>query len=253
MSDTYDNDTDEIQDDEIEEFLDEQEDEDFDDAELTDTEEVDSSNARSSKDIPEVLQLTEYNDQLLASNNTYGVVAEYNDIELEVVNKKHEIMAKNFVSKITKFILDFNDVELSKTHVKYIHEVSQLQMGHLVDLLSMVDINKQMLNNIILRVNATQAEDYAIINTYINLGNQHLKLIKELQTTYKSLPSVIKKMKADVLCNQELDGESTSDVITEGYGKTQFNNGKQLLKNILDKEREREANLGQTAPPTLPN
>lgn len=232
-------------DDEVDEALNFDGDDSVDDGDLEQTEDYDDSTKTSDKSIPEVLQLTEYNDQMLASNNTYGVVAEYNDIDLETVNKKHEIMAKNFVTKITKFILEFNDVELSETHKKYIKEVAQLQMGHLVDLLSLVDINKQMLNNIIRRVNATQAEDYAIITSYINLGNQHLKLIKELQSTYKSLPSVIKKMKADVLCNQEIDGESNANIITENYNTTQFNTSKQLLRKILYEEQEKNKTPGE--------
>ena len=108
----------------------------------------------------------------------------------------------------------------------------------------MVDVNKQMLNNIIARVNASQAEDYSIINSYNNLVNQHLKLIKELQNTYRAIPNVIKKMKADVVCNQELENsENTAneEIITSEFGETQFNNGKQLYRSLVDKYKAKKA------------
>lgn len=185
----------------------------------------------------DVLSLTEYTGREVSTD---FVVAEYDKIDTASIDKKQELVAKKFVGKITKFILDFNDVQLSEDHKNYIKQVGNLQLENLKDLLSLVDANKQMINNIIARVNATQAEDYAIINAYNNLINQHIKLIKEVANTYKSIPSVIKKMRADVLTNQELEGtsETDSEVITESYGECQFNNGKQLLKNILEKRKQ---------------
>ena len=197
----------------------------------------------------EVIELTQYDDSKLPAQtgqtglSTY--VAEYNDINTTVLQEKHKLAAKSFVNKITKFILDFNDVELSEDHKKYIKQVGTLQLQHLEDLLYMVDVNKQMLNNIIARVNASQAEDYSIINSYNNLVNQHLKLIKELQNTYRAIPNVIKKMKADVICNQELENSengANDEVITAGFGESQFNNGKQLYRSILDKYKNKDDN-----------
>ena len=97
-----------------------------------------------------------------------------------------------------------------------------------------------MISNIVARVNATQAEDYTIINSYNNLINQHLKLIKEVTTMYKSIPSVMKKMRADILSNQELENQNNEneELITENYGEKQFNNSKQLLRTILNKKKE---------------
>ena len=97
-----------------------------------------------------------------------------------------------------------------------------------------------MLDNIVRRVNAVQAEDYAMIQTYNNLVTQHLKLIKELQSSYKSIPGVLKKMRTEVLCNQELgdligQGSADEEVISTDYGTTQFNNTKQLLKTLKEK------------------
>lgn len=184
----------------------------------------------------EVLELTAYSDSSLTpSNQNTFVVAEYEEINTPTISDKHRIIAKKFVQKITSFILEFNDVALTEEHKVYIKQVGNLQMQHLEDLLTLTEVNKRMIANIIHRVNATQAEDYAIINSYNLLINQHLKLLRELQTTYKSIPSVLKKMKADVLCNQALEENFEEDeVITEEYGETQFNNSKQMLRSLAD-------------------
>jgi len=197
---------------------------------------IENAFSADTEDFSEVLQLTQYNDNMLTANNDSFVVAEYHDIKVPEIQQKHQVIAKKFVAKITKFVLDFNDVVLSEEHKTYLKQVGNLQVQHLEDLLSLTDINKQMLSNIVARVNATQAEDYAIINSYNNLVNQHLKLIKELQNTYRNIPNVLKKMRADILCNQELDDNNTNgdEVVTEDYGKTQFNNTKQMMKTILD-------------------
>lgn len=193
------------------------------------------------EDFEEVLQLTQYSDGSLETNNLPGVAAEYKNIDVVKLSKKHDVAAKSFVSKITKFILEFNDVTLSTKHKEYIKQVGNLQVQHLSDLMYMVEVNKGMMNNIIERVNVTQAEDYAIVNSYNNLTNQHLKLIKELQNLYKSIPNVLKKMRTDVICEQELEATTNSEeVITEDYGETQFNNQKQVLRNLLDKRKKRE-------------
>jgi hypothetical protein len=201
-----------------------------------------TENFEHEENFTEVLELTQYDDKNLPANNDKFFVAEYNDVQVVELEKKHKQAAKSFVNRITKFILDFNDVTLSVEHEKYIKQVGALQLQHLEDLLYLVDVNKQMLNNIIARVNATQAEDYAIINSYNNLANQHLKLIKELQNTYKSIPNVLKKMKADVLCNQELsdDGNPEDEVITSEFGESQFNNSKQMLRAMIEKRNQKQ-------------
>jgi len=197
--------------------------------------EIEDAFKNDGEDFAEVLQLTQYTDGgLTPTRPSEFVIAEYEDINTQELSQKHKIVAKNFVAKITKFILDFNDVVLTEAHKTYIKQVGNLQVQHLEDLLLLTDVNKKMIDNIIHRVNATQAEDYAIINSYNNLINQHLKLMRELQNTYKSIPSVLKKMKADVLCNQALEEVNGSDeVITEDYGDTQFNNSKQMLRSLV--------------------
>lgn len=197
----------------------------------------------------EVLQLTQYTDSnLVPSNSDKYIVAEYNDVKVVEIEKRHTLEAKSFVNKITKFVLDFNDIELTKEHKAYIKQVGELQLQHLADLLYLVDVNKQIINNIVSRVNATQAEDYAIIQSYNNLVNQHLKLIKEASNLYRSIPSTMKKMRADVLCDQDLTSyDGDDEVITENMGITQFNNSKQMLKSMLEKRKARtENNEGQT-------
>jgi len=194
-----------------------------------------SKDSNDDEDYEEVLQLTEYDGNLLNTNNNSGIVAEYNNIDIVTAEKKHTAFAKSFVQKIAKFIIEFKDVELNDEHQKYLKQVGQLQLENLSDLLTLVEINKSMINNIVLRVNSVQAEDYAMISTYTTLVNQHIKLLKELHNSYKNIPNILKKMKTEVFCNQELlDGPNSDEVITENYGTTQFNNQKEMLKKLKE-------------------
>lgn len=200
-------------------------------------EELNPLDEPDNEDYGEVLQLTEYQGGTLTSQSTDFVVAEYEKIDTINIDKAQQLLAKKFIGKVTKFILEFNDIQLTQDHKNYLKQVGQLQLGQLTDMLSLVVINKQMINNIVARVNATQAEDYAIINSYNNLINQHIKLYREVENIYKNIPSVMKKMRADILSNQELEaGDEPDDVITEDFGETQFNSQKQLLKSILAKK-----------------
>lgn len=195
----------------------------------------------SSDSFDDVLQLTEYDGGgLVSKESTDFVVAEYDKIDVVNIDKEKSLVAKRFVSKITKFVLEFNDVQLTEDHKSYIKQVGNLQLSNLQDLLTLVEVNKQMIGNIVARVNAVQAEDYAIVNSYNNLVNQHIKLIKEVSNLYKSIPNVMKKMRADVLSNQELEQtQETNELITEDYGSKQFNNSKQMLRQILEKRKQK--------------
>ena len=73
--------------------------------------EIEDAFKNDGKDFDEVLQLTQYNDSSLTpSRPSDFVIAEYEDIDTQQLSQKHKVIAKNFVAKITKFILDFNDV-----------------------------------------------------------------------------------------------------------------------------------------------
>ena len=211
--------------------------------EVTDEDDENILDQNDKEDFGEVLSLTEYmGGGTVRDVSQDFVVAEYNKIDTQNIDKQTQLVAKKFVSKITKFILEFNDVQLDDAHKNYIKQVGALQLSNLQDLLTLIEINKQMISNIVARVNATQAEDYTIINSYNNLLNQHLKLIKEVTTMYKSIPSVMKKMRADILSNQELENQNNEneELITENYGEKQFNNSKQLLRTILNNRKKEE-------------
>ena len=52
----------------------------------------------------------------------------------------------------------------------------------------------------------------------------------------------MKKMRADVLSNQELEASNENDeLITEEYGDKQFNNSKQMLRSILEKRKQQNS------------
>lgn len=195
----------------------------------------------------EVLQLTEYTEtDSLAASNTY-IAAEYTNIDVGEANINHQKIAKNLVQKITKFIFDFNDVQLTEDHKRYVKAIADLQVNHLADLLSLTAINKQMLDNMVRRVNAVQAEDYAMIAVYNQLANQHLKFHKELQSTYKNIPVLIKKMRMDVMDTENLLEKPSEEVITEDYGTLQFNNTKDMLKDMRDKQAAKKLAAEQNA------
>ena len=216
--------------------------------ELVETEDYDPSEERdlTNEEVNEVLQLTSYEDnQLIPSqhNNQYGI-AEYKEIDIEDVSAKHQKEAKTFIDKVTKFVIEFNDVELTDAHKSLIKITAQFQLSHLSDLLFLVDANKQMINNIIRRVNATMTEDYAIIAAYNNLINQHLKLIKELSNSYRSVPSILKKMRADIICDQQLEQQENpngEEVITKNFGDSQFNSDKQLYRKMLEARNKQKS------------
>ena len=209
-------------------------------SEYTEYEEITSYNDNSlienNEDFGEVLQLTAYEggglSDLSSTLSDFNVVAQYDKIDIVKTDKTHQAFAKKYVQKINKLITEFDDLDLSEEHAQYVKDVAQLQLENLADMLSLVDINRQMLNNIVHRINAVQAEDYAMISTYTSLMNQHMRLVKELQNTYKNIPQVLKKMRTEVITKPEL--LENNEVITEDYGTTQFNNQKMLLKKLRE-------------------
>ena len=167
-----------------------------------------------------------------------STISEFNSIDIDSVLREYSLKARNFVDSINKFVIDFNDDGLTEEHRQYLESVAELQTNDLIDLLALVDVNKKMILNIVNQVNAVRFEDLMLINSYNSLITQHIKLIKELQTLYRSIPSTMKKMLADVRCDQQLvDGGVGAEVMTEDFGVTQFNNQKQLLQSLIDKHR----------------
>ena len=178
----------------------------------------------------------------LSQSMGYFGSSEYKDIDTALLTSKQEAEARSFVSKVENFIVRLSeqtsDSALNDSLRDYIQHVGTLQFHSLSDLMSLVSINKMMLENVVARINASQAEDYAIIQTYSNLVNQHIKLSRELSTIYKSIPSTIKKMVQEVTNEQntELDDSVQRAIITQDYGETQFNSSKELLKTLREQQ-----------------
>lgn len=192
----------------------------------------------------EVLHLVPYETGMttseLSQSMGYFGSSGYNDIDTSLISSKQESEARAFVSKVEQFVVrlneQLNDSQLSDDLQEYIKQVGMLQYQNLADIMTLVTINKQMINNIVARINASQAEDYAIIQSYSGLVTQHIKLSRELSTIYKSIPSTVKKMVQEITGDQqtELDGGVSSAIITQNYGETQFNSTKELLKTLKD-------------------
>ena len=64
------------------------------------------NNQEFDENYDDVLVLTEYDGGGLANNNL-NIVAEYTNIDIVTVEKKHKAFATSFVQKISKFIIDF--------------------------------------------------------------------------------------------------------------------------------------------------
>ena len=183
-------------------------------------------------DYSDTLQLVEYVNP--ESNNSLAVVAEYDNIDIINVEKKTKKQAQDLVTKITQFVIEFNDIELSDNHIKYIKEVGKLELGGLQDILTLVEFNKGMIANMVRRINSVQADDYAMIASYTQLINQQMRLMKDLQVRYKAIPGVIKKMRAEVLCNQELgENETTLKQLThEIETTTNLASNKDMIRQL---------------------
>lgn len=192
----------------------------------------DDATAEEAETFAEVLELTSF-DALPAKNDNVFAVAKYDTVNTVEISKTAAAEAKRLVQRITNFIIEFGDVELSDIHKKYLKNVQDIEIQNLSDFLRMALVNNAMINNIIERVNATTAEDYAIIQSYTNLLNLQMKIRKEITQIYTAIPTRIKKMKAEVICNQDIEGAATDEeLITEDSGITQFSSQKQLLKKL---------------------
>lgn len=172
-----------------------------------------------------------------------GLVAEYHEIEVVEIQQRHLLKAREFVGKISKFVKEFKDIELSDQQKSYLDNVCEFQITQLSELMYIVEVNKKLLDNMIYRINLVQAEDYVMLNTYNSLVNQHIKLFKELNSTYKNVPMVLKKMRTEIMCDQELIGDGDKSPITDGI--TQAKNGKNLhemLTKRLEQKKLEQSN-----------
>lgn len=180
----------------------------------------------------EVVHLTEYG--LSDPKSEMNIIAQYNNIETHKISAAHEIQARNIVGRISKIIMDMGDTQLSENHALYIQEIARLQISDLQDMMTLVEMNREMLNNVIERINATMMEDYTIIESYNKLANQHVKFIKELSNMYRSLPAMFKRVKSEIITEQISPDIITTPVITEDYGKLQFNSSKEMLRAMME-------------------
>lgn len=191
-------------------------------------------------DYDEVIQLTEYNgggDVNNQYNMDFGSIAPYEKIELGSLSDKYQEISKKFVDKVKSFVIGMNDAELTKEHKEYMEAVAEIEMSSLSDLLYLCAINKNMINNVVNKLDAVQIEDYALLNSYNSLVNQHMKLIKEMMIQFKSIPGIMKRMKTEVITDQLLpEGQDSTNLPTsESFMNAQeneFSNRKEMLRKL---------------------
>lgn len=186
----------------------------------------------SDTNFEEVVHLTEYD--LPAMSESQNIIAQYNNINTQQISAKHEIQARNIVGRISKIVMDMGDDQLSENHALYIQEIARLQISDLQDMMMLVEMNREMLNNVIERINATMMEDYNIIEAYNRLANQQVKFIKELSNMYRALPSTFKRIKTEIISDQINPEITAPPVITEDYGTLQFNDSKEMLRKMME-------------------
>lgn len=189
----------------------------------------------------EVIQLTEYTGggtmtPQFGSGGDFSI-AQYDQIDLGGLETKYKSLAKSFTDKVKSFVMSMNDEELSQEHKEYMEAVAEIQMTSLSDLLYTCAINKQMINNVVNKINATMVEDYAIIQSYTSLVTLHMKLIKDMMTHFKSIPGVMKRLKTEVITDQLLpeghDGDNLPS--SESFLKSEdneFSNRKDMLRKL---------------------
>jgi hypothetical protein len=171
--------------------------------------------------------------QLGADSATY-TVAKYDSIKVVEIERKAITEAKAFVQKVTAFVTTSGDDSLKAEHIDYLKQVSKFKIQNLSDLLRIAKINSMMINNIVERINSTVAEDYAMVASYNNLITLHMKLIREIQNLYTSIPSQMRKMKAEMLAKQEVSETASLEPFSTNLGETHFNNQKQLLARLAE-------------------
>ncbi len=184
----------------------------------------------------EVFDLTNYDNREVVNNEENSLlIAEYDNIDIVKTTQNQQKKAKRFIQEVKRMMVSYAGNGLSSEISKYLSTVAALQIEQLGDLLTMLDINKQMLGNMVRRINTFQADDYALIQTYTNLLQQHIRLHKEVQNNYSGIPALMKRMTTDI--DTELLQSNTPDnpVISESHGETQFNSSKEMLLKLKEK------------------
>lgn len=198
----------------------------------------------SDDNFEEVVQLTEYlpeNGQTGMTPQRYAgasmqVVAEYTPVDLTEIDEKSQKQAKTLVNKIKEYIIKYSPTELDQAKQDYLNAVAELEISGLADMIQLCMMNKVMISNLVNKVNDTFGEDFAAIQSYTNLVNLHMKLMKDLQVRYKNIPTLMKRMKTDIETEQVLSDEDpvSNDVISDKYGETQFNSGRELYNKLTE-------------------
>ena len=184
----------------------------------------------------EVFELTKYSESEMSTADDSFIVAEYDNIEFTNITINQTKVAKKFVQEVKKLVKSYSTSDLPEDFTKYLDSVASLQLDQLADLLTMFTMNREMLGNMVKRVNATQADDYALIQGYTQLVQQQLKLHKELQTTFSNIPATMKKMVMDI-DTEIIDKDSPiNPVVTDAHGKNQFNNSREMLRRLKEKK-----------------
>lgn len=179
-----------------------------------------------------VLELTAYDDNGKTSET--GIIgfteAEYNEIKITEINSTQKKAAKSFIDKVANFIKKLDDVTANEEHKAYIEQTAKLQLNGLYDLMVLQELNKKMIENIVIRINSVNADDYSLIMNYNKLVDQHIKLISETQKMISNIPKKLKEMRNDILNESDFGSIDDDDDDNNSYSSS-----KDLLKNIRDR------------------
>lgn len=169
--------------------------------------------------------------------------AEYNQVEPLKITEKQTKLANKFVTDITKFITKLGDVDLNEQHKNYIKVVGNLKISNLTELLTMREMNKSIMVNLVNSINSTNGEDIMVIQSYNSLLNTQMKLIKETDQFINAVPTDIKKLRNDVLTQEQLEKmDSVDDSLLDVTNQNVHNNTKQLLMQIKAKKEADKIN-----------
>lgn len=184
-------------------------------------------------DDAEVLNLSSYdgNSNVPASGGDWGVSAEYHTVNVVETTKRSKVLAKDFVSKVSKILMKLDETKTPEM-TSYMKTFSEINVNKISDLAFMVDSNRQLIENVIHRINSTNGEDFVTFKLYSELVNTHLKLQKELQLSYNELPSMFKRAKAEMLTDEQQFGMSADSNILVDEESNEFRTQKDLIASL---------------------